>query len=54
MLKLFWFCIKAPLPCELPGETVSQPNVNINNMISVIHIKFASFHNISTSEISMH
>ena len=54
VLKVFWLGVVVPLPRKLLGEAVSEPNVDVDHMVSVRHVELATHHQVSGSEVAVH
>lgn len=54
VLEVFGLRVIVLLPGELLGERISQPDVNVDDMISVRKVHFARFQHILNSMVSVH
>jgi hypothetical protein len=54
MLEIFGLGVVMLLPGELLGKGVPQPNINVDNMVSVGKVHLASFQHILNSMVSVH
>lgn len=54
VLELLWLGIVSLLPCELLGETIPQPDVEINYLIPACDINFTTCQKLFDFMVSMH